>query len=109
MIIKNELQAAASRLAISAVSNAGGEGKTTIAVVLEAALDLLGRPPQLVDIDQGMGSLAFQREDAKSLDWGMSEIKADAVFARLQDDDVIFDFGANRWLQAPPLSGSTER
>jgi hypothetical protein len=103
MSIKNDLLATASSIAVSAISNAGGEGKTTISIVVEAALDLLGRSPQLVDIDQGMGSLAFQRDQAKSLDWGMSDLKADAVFERLRGADVIFDFGANTLASGAPV------
>ena len=90
-------------VAISSLSNAGGEGKTTIALAAEAALDLLGRAPQLVDIDQGMGSLAFQRADAKSLDWTWDEPKAPAVIERLRDRDVIFDFGANALASSAPV------
>lgn len=103
MTIQNELLSTASRVAISVPSNAGGEGKTTIALVMEAALDLLGRSSQLVDIDQGMGSLAFQREAAKSLDWGMPETKAGTVFERLREANVIFDFGANTLASGAPV------
>ncbi len=90
-------------ISVSSISNAGGEGKTTIAVVLEAALDLLGRPVQLVDVDQGMGSLSFQRPDAKSLDWGWPEDKAETVFERLRTSNAIFDFGANTLASGAPV------
>ncbi len=103
MTIKNNLRATASLISVSAVSNAGGEGKTTIAIVVEAALDLLGRSVQLIDIDQGMGSLAFQRGQARSLDWGMSDLKADIVFEHLRGANVIFDFGANALASGAPV------
>ena len=103
MIIKNNQIATSSFISVSAVSNAGGEGKTTIAIVVEAALDLLGRPVQLVDIDQGMGSLAFQRRDARSLDWSWSEDKAETVFNRLRTGNAVFDFGANTLASGAPV------
>lgn len=94
---------ASSLVAISSVSNAGGEGKTTIALAVEASLDLLGRASHLVDIDQGNGSLAHQREDTKSLDWGMPAPKADVVFNRLRDRNIVFDFGANTLAAGAPV------
>lgn len=103
MTIKSDLLTTTLFISVSAVSNAGGEGKTTLTIVIEAALDLLGRPVQLVDIDQGMGSLAFQRQEAKSLDWGMSDLKSDTVFERLRSGNVVFDFGANALASGTPV------
>lgn len=103
MITKNILLATTSLISVSAVSNAGGEGKTTIAIAVEAALDLLGYPVQLICIDQGMGSLAFQRQDAKSLDWNWSDDKADKVFDYLRTRSAVFDFGANTLASGAPV------
>jgi CobQ/CobB/MinD/ParA nucleotide binding domain len=77
------------------ITNAGGEGKTTIAVFLEALLDLLGYKAFLVDVDQGMGSLNIRSQDVINLDWGMTAKAAPRVYAALQNHDVIFDTGAN--------------
>ncbi len=77
------------------ITNAGGEGKTTIAIFLEALLDLLGSKAMLVDVDQGMGSLNIRSQDVINLDWGMTAKAAPRIYAALQNHDVIFDTGAN--------------
>jgi hypothetical protein len=94
--------ATSAKIAVASVSNAGGEGKTTAAIAIEAALDLLGRPVHLVCVDEGMGSLAFQRPDAKSLSWGEPAGNAADVFERLRDRNIIFDFGANLLASGSP-------
>ena len=102
-ITKHSLLASASTLMASSISNAGGEGKTTIAIAVDAALALLGQPAHLIDVDQGMGSLSYQRKDTKTLDWGEPPEKAEVVFKRLQDRNVVFDFGANTLASGAPV------
>lgn len=85
------------------MSNVGGEGKTTVAIALEAAWDLLGRPSHLVDVDPGNGSLSLQRKQAKTLDWGKPAEDAEQVFSRLQDRCTVFDFGANTLASGAPI------
>lgn len=57
-------------IAIYISANPGGEGKTTLTLLFEAILELLGRPVSLVDIDEGNGSLSISRGAGLGLEHG---------------------------------------
>lgn len=88
------------RLFIIIVSNAGGQGKTTLARLFKALLEMGGRPVQILDGDAGNAAISVIDPTAARLGWGVqSTVNAEIVEA-FKDRDVILDLGANTMASA---------
>jgi hypothetical protein len=88
------------RLFIIIVSNAGGQGKTTLARLLKALLEMGGHPVQILDGDAGNAAISTIDPTAARLGWGVqSTVNADIVEA-FRDRNVILDLGANTMASA---------
>lgn len=77
------------------VSNAGGEGKTLLAQLMQALWQLLGRPVLLLDGDPGNKAAKVADSTAKVVGWGVDALKADEIVATTAGHNVILDLGAN--------------
>jgi hypothetical protein len=93
----------AQLIAIYILANPGGEGKTTLALLFEAIMELLDRPVSLVDIDEGNGSLSISRIAAQGLGWNMGPALAQRVYGDLKNVNVAMDFGANLMASGAPV------
>lgn len=91
-------------VALAAIANAGGEGKTTLALLLEAILELLGHNVRLLDIDEGNGALSIARQPALGIGWGLNERAAGRLFAELNGSSTVIDFGANTFASGAPVT-----
>ena len=88
------------RLLIIIVSNAGGQGKTTLARLLKALLEMSGHPVQILDGDAGNAAISMIDPNAARLGWGVqSTVNAEIVEA-FRDRNVILDLGANTMASA---------
>lgn len=88
------------RLFIIIVSNAGGQGKTTLARLLKALLEMAGHPVQILDGDAGNAAISMIDPTAARLGWGVqSAVNAEIVEA-FRDRNVILDLGANTMASA---------
>lgn len=88
------------RLFIIIVSNAGGQGKTTLARLFKALLEMGGRPVQILDGDAGNAAISVVDPTAARIGWGVqSTVNAEIVQA-FKDRDVILDLGANTMASA---------
>ena len=76
-------------------TNAGGEGKTMIALVMEALWKLLNQPVELLDGDVGNHALKSTREDARTVGWGAKEAVIPQMLHLTQGCHSILDLGAN--------------
>lgn len=89
------------RLLILILTDAGGEGKTTIALLIRALLDLMGEPVGFLDADAGNYSGSIQLQNGgtgaslKTLNWQVSQGAASRILADHLDGHMIFDTGAN--------------
>lgn len=82
-------------LFIVIVSNAGGEGKTLLAQLIQALLQLAGEPVIMLDGDAGNQAAKVADADAKVVGWGVDAIKARDILAATSHAHVILDLGAN--------------
>jgi hypothetical protein len=82
-------------LFIVIVSNAGGEGKTLLAQLIQALLQLAGEPVIMLDGDAGNQAAKVADDNAKVVGWGVDAIKARDILAATSDAHVILDLGAN--------------
>lgn len=82
-------------LFIIIVSNAGGEGKTLLAQLIQALLQLAGEPVIMLDGDAGNQAARVADDDAKVVGWGVPAIKARDIVAATKHAHVILDLGAN--------------
>lgn len=82
-------------LFIVIVSNAGGEGKTLLAQLIQALLQLAGEPVIMLDGDAGNQAAKVADSDAKVVGWGVDAIKARDILAATSHAHVILDLGAN--------------
>jgi len=82
-------------LFIIIVSNAGGEGKTLLAQLIQALLQLAGEPVIMLDGDAGNKAAWVADDNAKVVGWGVDAIKATDILAATQGSHVILDLGAN--------------
>lgn len=77
------------------VSNAGGEGKTMLAQLIQALLHLADEPVTMLDGDAGNQAAKVADADAKVVGWGVDAIKARDILAATSHAHVILDLGAN--------------
>lgn len=77
------------------VSNAGGEGKTLLAQLMQALWQLLDEPVHLLDGDPGNKAAKVADNTAKVVGWGVDAMKADEIVAATAGHHVILDLGAN--------------
>lgn len=82
-------------------TNAGGEGKTTIAKLLKCAYDIQNINSNsssniiVLDADQGNAAARDKDENALRVGWGVSSELASDIVNRTKDHHVIMDLGAN--------------
>ncbi|PZU56389.1 MAG: hypothetical protein DI547_16710 [Sphingobium sp.] len=82
-------------LFIVIISNAGGEGKTLLAQLIQALLQLAGDPVIMLDGDPGNQAAKVADDNAKVVGWGVDAIKAPDILAATNHAHVILDLGAN--------------
>lgn len=82
-------------LFIVIVSNAGGEGKTLLAQMIQALLQLAGESVIMLDGDAGNQAAKVADDSAKVVGWGVDAIKARDILAATSHAHVILDLGAN--------------
>jgi len=86
-------------------SNAGGEGKTTLALAVEALWQLLYQPVELLDGDAGNRALRAAREHARTVGWGAKETVVPFILEETRGKHSIFDLGANALASAREIVG----
>jgi len=91
-------------LFIVIVSNAGGEGKTLLAQLIQALLQLADEPVIMLDGDAGNQAARVADDNAKVVGWGVDAIKARDILAATRDAHVIFDLGANSLASAREIA-----
>lgn len=89
---------------IELLTNAGGEGKTTIGKAIEAIMRILGLPVQMIDGDAGNRSAKVADGDAISIAWTTGSERAQALFDKVKDVNAIFDLGANTMASGSPIA-----
>ena len=77
------------------VTNAGGQGKTTLARVLKTLFGLVGQPVQLLDSDVGNAAASVIDASAKVVGWSARAVVAPQILAACIGKHVILDLGAN--------------
>lgn len=77
------------------ISNAGGEGKTLLAQLLQAIWMLAGEPVELLDGDQGNMAAKVADKNARVVGWGVNALRAPEIFEATNGSHVILDLGAN--------------
>ena len=106
MTITNAIQ----RLLILILTDAGGEGKTTIALLIRALLKLMGEPVGFIDADVGNYSGAIQLQkgggdiNLKVLNWQVSQGAAAKILKDHEGTHMIFDTGANTSASAQEIT-----
>lgn len=88
------------RLLIIIVSNAGGQGKTTLARLLKALLQMGGHPVQILDGDAGNAAISMVDPNAARLGWGVQSTVNSEIVEAFKDRHVILDLGANTMASA---------
>ena len=82
-------------------SNAGGQGKTTIARVIKALLEMAGtRPVQILDADAGNAAASMLDARAERLGWGVRATVSPQILKAYNGRHVILDLGANTMASA---------
>lgn len=88
------------RLFIVIVSNAGGQGKTTLARLLKSLLEMAGQPVQILDGDAGNAAISMIDPSAARLGWGVQSTVNAQIVEAYRDQNVILDLGANTMASA---------
>ena len=83
------------KLFMPILSNAGGEGKTALAQMMQALLQLKDEPVVLLDGDAGNLAAKLCDETALVVGWGAQAIQAPEIVRRTAGSNVILDLGAN--------------
>ena len=86
------------------VTNAGGQGKTTLARVIKTLLGLVGQPVQLLDSDAGNAAAKVIDASAKKIGWGVDTVVAPDIVASCPGPHVILDQGANALASAREIA-----
>lgn len=89
------------------VTNAGGQGKTTLARVLKTLFGLVGQPVQLLDSDAGNAAAKVIDASAKKIGWGVDTLVAPEIVATCAGQHVILDLGANALASAREIAAMT--
>ena len=77
------------------LTNAGGQGKTTLAMLIKALLRMAGEPVELLDGDNGNSAAKIIDADAMRVGWGAKPAIAPDIALHCNGRHVIFDPGAN--------------
>ena len=77
------------------VTNAGGQGKTTLARVIKTLFELVGQPVQLLDSDAGNAAASVIDDSAKVVGWSARAVVAPQILEYCTGKHVILDLGAN--------------
>lgn len=77
------------------VTNAGGEGKTMLGQLIQALLELAGKPVFLLCGDAGNRAAKVADPTAATLGWGAKAVVSEAIVAASSGKYVILDLGAN--------------
>ena len=91
-------------LFLVAMSNAGGEGKTLLALLLAALMCLEEEAVRVFDADVGNWSIRQQANDAKTIGWGVQVVLADHVADAAKDMHAVLDLGANALASATEIT-----
>lgn len=91
-------------LFLVAMSNAGGEGKTLLALLLAALMRLEEEAVQVFDADVGNWSIKQQANDAKTIGWGVQVVLADPIADSAKDMHAVLDLGANALASATEIT-----
>lgn len=89
------------------VTNAGGQGKTTLARVLKTLFGLVGQPVQLLDSDAGNAAAKVIDASAKKIGWGVDTLVAPEIVTACAGQHVILDLGANALASAREIAALT--
>lgn len=92
------------RLLIIIVSNAGGQGKTTLARLLKSLLEMAGQPVQILDGDAGNAAISVIDPTAARLGWGVQSTVNAQIVEAFKDRHVIVDLGANTMASAREIA-----
>lgn len=88
-------------LFIIILSNAGGQGKTTIARVIKALLEIAGTAPvQILDADAGNAAASMIDPSAQRIGWGVQATVSPQIVEAYSGQHVILDLGANTMASA---------
>jgi hypothetical protein len=88
------------------LTNAGGEGKTTLTLLVRALLDLAGRDSLALDADQGNWALKNRSGEHIATDlvgWNPRDGAAAKIVARSDRRTVLMDTGANMLAAGQPV------
>ena len=85
---------------ILVVTNAGGEGKTLIAKLIQAIWEIGGIDAVILDGDVGNYSSKSTDETAKVVGWGVKPQVAPEIVASTINQHAIMDLGANAMASA---------
>lgn len=85
-----------SRSVILAPVNAGGVGKTMLAMIVEFLAVLCGRNYWVLDTDNGNRSMSHRSNRVSAIAWGLDESTVEQMVTRFKTHDVVIvDIGAN--------------
>lgn len=88
------------RILIIVVSNAGGQGKTTLSRLLKALFEIAGQPVQILDGDAGNAAISIIDPTSARLGWGVQSTVSAEIVQAFRDKNVILDLGANTMASA---------
>lgn len=91
-------------LFIIIVSNAGGQGKTTLARLLKALFEINGEPVQLLDADAGNSAAMIVDPTSAKVGWGVQSIVNPDIVRAYRGKHVILDLGANTMASAREIA-----
>lgn len=86
------------------MTNAGGEGKTTLALVKIALCCLEKEAVRVLDADIGNWSMRQHVDTAKVLGWGVKTIKAEEIADDARGAHQVLDLGANALASATEMT-----
>lgn len=76
-------------------TNAGGEGKTTLARLSKALWEMADYPAEILDGDNGNRAASKADNTAQAVGWGAGPTLAQKMFSAHEGRHAIFDLGAN--------------
>lgn len=91
-------------LFIIIVSNAGGQGKTTLARLLKALFEINGAPVQLLDADAGNSAAMIVDPTSAKVGWGVQSVVNPDIVRAYSGKHVILDLGANTMASAREIA-----
>ncbi|WP_137680566.1 hypothetical protein [Aurantiacibacter suaedae] len=92
-------------LFIIILSNAGGQGKTTIARIIKALLETSGHHPvQILDADAGNAAASILDPNSERLGWGVQATVGPQIVEAYSGRHVILDLGANTMASAREIA-----